>query len=171
MMKISARFLFVFLLLPLSGLAADADEDKPEPGLNAATLEGLELRNIGPAFMSGRIADIAIHPEDASTWYVAVGSGGVWKTTNSGTTWATLFDDQPSYSIGSIVVDENNPNTIWVGTGENVGGRHVGYGDGIYVSHDGGASWANKGLEDSEHISTIIIHPDDSDTLWVAVQG
>jgi len=147
-------------------LAAQDDEVTLEQ-----RLAGLELRTIGPAFMSGRIADIAIHPEDASTWYVAVGSGGVWKTTNSGTTWATLFDDQPSYSIGSIVVDENNPNTIWVGTGENVGGRHVGYGDGIYVSHDGGASWANKGLEDSEHISTIIIHPDDSDTLWVAVQG
>ncbi|MEN1728650.1 MAG: glycosyl hydrolase, partial [Pseudomonadota bacterium] len=140
-----------------------------------ATLEqrlaGMELRSIGPALMSGRIADIAIHPEDESTWYVAVGSGGVWKTTNNGTSWASLFDGQPSYSIGSVVIDQANPDTIWVGTGENVGGRHVGYGDGIYVSHDGGASWAQKGLEDSERISTIVIHPEDSNTLWVAVQG
>ncbi|NKI33863.1 glycosyl hydrolase [Wenzhouxiangella sp. XN79A] len=161
--RLLALALFALFTLPL---AAQEDEVTLEQ-----RLAGLELRTIGPAFMSGRIADIAIHPEDDSTWYVAVGSGGVWKTTNSGTTWESLFDGQPSYSIGSIVVDENNPNTIWVGTGENVGGRHVGYGDGIYVSHDGGASWASKGLEDSERISTIIIHPDDSDTLWVAVQG
>jgi photosystem II stability/assembly factor-like uncharacterized protein len=134
-------------------------------------LAGLELRTVGPAFMSGRIADIEIHPEDHSVWYVAVGSGGVWKTTNSGTTWASLFDGQASYSVGSVRVDPLNPNTVWVGTGEDVGGRHVGYGDGIYVSHDGGKSWQQKGLEDSEHISTILIHPEDSDTLWVAVEG
>jgi len=134
-------------------------------------LAGLELRTVGPAFMSGRVADIEIHPEDPSVWYVAVGSGGVWKTSNSGTTWSSLFDGQPSYSVGSVVIDPANPDTIWVGTGEDVGGRHVGFGDGIYVSHDGGQSWQQKGLEDSEHISTMIIHPDDSDTLWVAAQG
>ncbi len=131
----------------------------------------LKLRNIGPAFTSGRIADIAIHPEDESVWYVAVGSGGVWKTDNAGTTWKSLFDGQGSYSIGAIAIDARNPNIIWVGTGENVGGRHVGYGDGIYRSDDGGKSWTNMGLRASEHISRIIIHPDNSDVVWVAAQG
>jgi len=158
-----ATFLF---LLTASALWAQDGEVTLEQ-----RLAGLELRTVGPAFMSGRIADIEIHPEDPSVWYVAVGSGGVWKTSNSGTTWSSLFDGQPSYSVGSVLIDHANPNTIWVGTGEDVGGRHVGFGDGIYVSHDGGQSWQQKGLEDSEHISTMIIHPEDSDTLWVAVQG
>lgn len=135
------------------------------------TFSGLKLRNVGPAFTSGRIADIAIHPDNENVWYVAVGSGGVWKTTNSGTTWKPIFDSQKSFSIGSIAIDPNNPHTIWVGTGENVGGRHVAFGDGIYVSHDDGASWKNMGLKDSEHLSTIIVHPEDSNIVWVASQG
>jgi len=110
-------------------------------------LSGLEFRNIGPAMTSGRIADIAIHPENENVWYVAVGSGGVWKTTNSGTTWKSLFDKQKVYSTGCVTIDPNNPHTIWVGTGENVGGRHAGFGDGVYVSHDDGKSWKNMGLE------------------------
>ncbi len=131
----------------------------------------LKLRNIGPAFTSGRIADIAIHPHDENVWYVAVGSGGVWKSENAGVTWESLFDGQGSYSIGAIAIDGRNPSTIWVGTGENVGGRHVGYGDGIYRSDDGGKSWNNMGLQSSEHISRIIVHPDNSDVIWVAAQG
>ena len=82
--------------------------------------------------MSGRISDIVIHPENENVWYVTAGSGGVWKTENSGTTWKSIFDGQKSYSIGCISLDPQNPNIIWVGTGENVGGRHVAYGDGIY---------------------------------------
>lgn len=139
--------------------------------IDSGTFSGLELRNIGPAFTSGRIADIAIHPDNENVWYVAVGSGGVWKTANSGTTWKPIFDGQSSYSIGSIAIDPGNPHTIWVGTGENVGGRHVAFGDGIYVSHDDGGSWTNMGLKDSEHLSTIIVHPEDSNTVWVASQG
>jgi photosystem II stability/assembly factor-like uncharacterized protein len=136
-----------------------------------STFHGLKFRSIGPAFMSGRIADIAIHPNDYSTWYVAVGSGGVWKTRNAGTSWTPIFDDQPSYSIGCVSIDPNNPNIIWVGTGENVGGRHVGYGDGIYRSVDGGSRWKNMGLKESHHISRIIIHPQNSEIIWVAAQG
>jgi len=171
MMKMSARLLVASLLLPLAVFAADAPDEEVEPGLNAATLEGLELRNIGPAFMSGRIADIVLHPEDPSTWYVAVGSGGVWKTTNSGTTWEPIFDDQSSYSIGCITLDPNDPDTVWVGTGENVSGRHVGYGDGLYRSRDGGETWERMGLEESEHIGMIRIDPRDSNVIWVAAQG
>lgn len=132
---------------------------------------GLQFRNIGPALTSGRIADIAIHPKDQNVWYIAVGSGGVWKTINSGTTFTPIFDKQTSYSIGCVTIDPNNPSTIWVGTGENVGGRHVGFGDGIYVSHDEGKTWKNKGLKASEHISKVIVHPDNSQKIYVAVQG
>ena len=169
---LSARFpAFAILLCALLAGAAPLAAQDDEGPMSEATFRGLELRTIGPAFMSGRIAHIEIHPEDDSTWYVAVGSGGVWKTTNSGTTWESVFDGQDSYSIGTLAIDPNDPDTIWVGTGENVGGRHVGYGDGIYVSHDAGKTWKNMGLEDSEHLSRIIIHPEDSDTLWVASQG
>ncbi len=139
--------------------------------LTESNFKGLKLRNIGPAFTSGRIADIAIHPDNDNVWYVAVGSGGVWKTMNSGVTWEPIFDDQPVYSIGCVTIDPNNTHTIWVGTGENVGGRHVGFGDGIYKSEDDGKTWKNMGLASSEHISEIIVHPENSDIVWVAAQG
>jgi len=146
-------------------------EETPEPGLNEATFKGLEWRGIGPALMSGRIADIAVDPEDRSTWYIAVGSGGVWKTVNRGTTWTPVFDGQGSYSIGCVTVDPNNRHIVWVGSGENVSGRHVGYGDGVYRSLDGGATWENMGLKDSEHIGMIAIDPRDSNVVYVAAQG
>lgn len=133
--------------------------------------KGLEFRSVGPAFTSGRISDIAIHPKDENTWFVAVGSGGVWKTQNRGVTWTPIFDDQPVYSIGCITIDPVNPHTIWVGTGENVGGRHVGFGDGVYKSEDDGKSWKNVGLSNSNHISKIIVHPENSAIVWVAAQG
>jgi hypothetical protein len=153
---------FLFLILSLNLRAQSSQEDP---------FQGLNFRSIGPAFTSGRIADIAIHPQNENLWYVAVGSGGVWKTKNAGTTWTPIFDHQSSYSIGCITLDPSNPNTIWVGTGENVGGRHVGFGDGIYVSHDGGNTWVDKGLKNSEHLSKIIVHPSDPNTIWVASQG
>ena len=134
-------------------------------------LGAFEFRNVGPAFLSGRIADIVFHPDNDNIWYVAVGSGGVWKTENAGTTWTPLFDEQASYSTGCITLDPQNPATVWVGSGENVGGRHVAYGDGIYRSKDGGKSWENMGLKKSEHISKIIVHPDNSNVVWVAAQG
>ena len=135
------------------------------------TFMGLKLRNIGPAFMSGRIADIAIHPKNENIWYVAAASGGVWKTENSGVTWKAVFDHEKSYSTGCVTIDPNNPENIWVGTGENVGGRHMGWGDGIYLSTDGGKSWKNMGLKKSEHISKIIVHPKNPNIVWVAAQG
>ncbi len=151
--------------------AQNKDGDEEQGPLTPANFAGLKLRGIGPAFMSGRIADIDIHPEDPSVWYVAVGSGGVWKTINSGTTWTPIFDKQDVYSIGSLTIDPSNPNHIWVGSGEDVGGRHVGFGDGVYFSRDGGTNWENKGLEDSEHITQILIDPKNSQRIWVAAQG
>ncbi len=131
----------------------------------------LKLRSIGPAVMGGRIADITVNPHDNSTWYVAVGSGGLWKTTNSGITWNPVFDEQNSYSIGTVTIDPNNPEIIWVGTGENVSGRHVGWGDGVYKSLDGGTSWTNMGLKKSEHIGKILTDPTNSDVAFVAAEG
>ena len=163
-------FIAVLTLLFASPLFA-ADDESSEPGFNEATFKGLEFRSIGPAFMSGRIADIVIDPTDQSTWYVAVGSGGIWKTTNAGVTWEPIFDDEGSYSIGCLTIDPNNPNTIWAGTGENVSGRHVGYGDGVYRSRDGGQNWENMGLAASEHIGMIRIDPRDSNIIFVAAQG
>ncbi len=165
-----------FLPLLLLSLALNCftygQEDKLRDSLySSGVFSNISFRSIGPAFMSGRIADIAVHPNDENTWYIAVGSGGVWKTENAGVTWTPLFDGQSVYSIGCVTVDPSNPHRVWVGTGENVGGRHVSYGDGIYLSVDGGKSWKNMGLKDSEHISKIIVHPDNSNVVWVAVQG
>ena len=127
--------------------AATVPTPAPKRLLNESALSGLALRNIGPAIMSGRISDIAIHPTKRHAWYVAVGSGGVWKTENAGTTWTPVFDSQSSYSIGCITLDPSNPDTVWVGTGENVSGRHVGIGDGVYKSLNGGKTWTNMGLK------------------------
>ncbi|MDH5345539.1 MAG: glycosyl hydrolase, partial [Gammaproteobacteria bacterium] len=155
------------LCLPVAAFA----QDEGPPGFNESTFAGLELRGIGPAMMSGRISDIVIHPEDPSTWYVGVGSGGIWKTTNGGTTWTTVFDDQDAYSIGCLALDPNNPEVVWVGTGENVSGRHVAYGSGVYRSRDGGTSWEQVGLGKSEHIGMIRVDPRDSNVVYVAAQG
>ncbi len=137
----------------------------------AQAAQGLTLRSVGPAFMGGRIADIAIHPDHKNLWYVAVGSGGVWKTTNAGTSWTPVFDDQASYSVGDVTIDPNNRDVVWVGTGENVSGRHVGWGSGVYKSRDGGKTWTNLGLAKSEHIGKILIDPRDSNVVYVAAEG
>ncbi|MEO1417703.1 MAG: glycosyl hydrolase [Bacteroidota bacterium] len=157
--------MIILFCLPAMG------QEKSKSKINARTVSGMAFRGIGPAFASGRIADIAIHPDDDNMWYVAVGSGGVWKTKNAGVTWQPIFDRQSSYSIGCVTIDPLNPHTIWVGTGENVGGRHVGFGDGLYKSEDDGKTWKNVGLKASEHISEIIVHPENSDVVWVASQG
>lgn len=137
----------------------------------AAAIGALQLRGIGPALMGGRIADIEVHPGDPRTWYVAVGSGGVWKTTNAGVTWTPIFDEQPSYSIGDVALDPSDPEVVWVGTGENVSGRHVGWGDGVYRSADGGRTWRRMGLERSEHIGKVLVDPRDGDVVFVAAEG
>lgn len=170
-MNIVTRLIICSFFFLIITNAISAQENDKDTLFSDKTFSGLKLRSVGPALMSGRIADIAINPNDPNQWYIAVGSGGVWKTNNAGTTWKPLFDGESSYSIGCITLDPQNPFVVWVGTGENVGGRHVGYGDGIYRSLDGGDSWKNMGLKESQHISKIIVHPEDSDILWVAVQG
>jgi photosystem II stability/assembly factor-like uncharacterized protein len=162
------------IVLLLTALAVPGDvltAQETDSRLGQTNIKAFAFRNIGPAINGGRIADIAIHPGNRNVWYVAVGSGGVWKTENAGTTWQPIFDDQPSYSIGSLAIDPSEPSTVWVGTGENVGGRHVGYGDGVYKSPDGGRTWQNKGLGNTEHISTMLVHPKNSEIVWVSAQG
>lgn len=169
------RFALILILVGSLSFAADKTADKKAPEKEtvwkAETFSGLAFRGIGPAVASGRIGDFVIHPKDRSTLYVAVASGGVWKTVNYGTTWTPIFDSQGSYSIGCITMDPNDPLILWVGTGENNSQRSVGYGDGIYRSVDGGKNWENVGLKQSQHIAKIIVDPRNSKTVYVAAQG
>ncbi len=168
-MKKSLVFFSLFIFF-IPFIAAQ-DADKEELQFRPQTYAGLTFRSIGPALMSGRISDISIHPDDNSFWYIAVGSGGVWKTENSGTTWQPVFDAQDSYSIGCVAIDPNHPEVVWVGTGENVSGRHVGFGDGVYKSLNQGRTWTNMGLTESEHISKILVDPGDSQVVYIAAEG
>ena len=154
--SLSTALCLIFILALGALVALPAMAQKPKKGtaekekaypLTAATFSGLEWRGIGPAFTSGRIADLAVDPRNSRVWYVAVASGGVWKTENGGTTWKPIFEDQGSYSIGCVTLDPNNPHVVWVGSGENNSQRSVGYGDGVYKSLDGGKTWKNVGLE------------------------
>jgi len=148
----------------------EAAPEEPEKLLDSA-VSGLSFRELGPAIASGRVSDIAVHPHKKNLWYVATASGGLWKTVNAGNTWQPIFDAEASYSIGCVTIDPSDPNIIWVGTGENNSQRSVAYGDGVYKSNDGGKSWKNVGLEDSEHIGRIVVDPRDSNTVFVAAQG
>jgi photosystem II stability/assembly factor-like uncharacterized protein len=164
--------LTVLLLWVTLGAAAPQKEKRPATGgPTPEILEGLKFRSIGPALMSGRIADVAVTPQHKSEYYVGVSSGGIWKTTNAGTTWTPVFDDENSYSIGCLTIDPANPHVVWAGTGEHNSQRSVSWGDGIYRTEDGGKSWQNMGLKKSEHISKILIDPRDSRVLYVAAQG
>jgi photosystem II stability/assembly factor-like uncharacterized protein len=142
----------------------------PEP-MSAPTFSGMRFRSIGPAVTSGRVIAFAVDPTDRAKYYVAVASGGVWKTVNAGTTWTPVFDGEGSFSIGAIAMDPKNSSTVWVGTGERNSQRSVAYGDGVYKSEDGGKSWRNMGLKTSEHIGRIAIDPRNSNIVFVAAQG
>jgi photosystem II stability/assembly factor-like uncharacterized protein len=137
----------------------------------ASVVSGLKLRSVGPAVTSGRVVGFAVHPRNRAHYFAAAASGGVWKTTNAGTTWSPVFDNEGSYSIGCVVLDPRQPNVVWVGTGENNSQRSVGYGDGVYRSDDDGKTWKNLGLKHSEHIGRIALDPRDSRVVYVAAQG
>src|SRR5690606_16139040 len=139
--------------------------------LSSEMFSALKFRSIGPAVTSGRISDFAVNLINNSEYYVATSSGGVWKTVNKGVTYQPIFDSQGSYSIGCVTLDPSNPSTVWVGTGENNNQRSVAYGDGVYKSDDGGRTWKNMGLKDSEHIASIIVHPTDPNTIYVGAYG
>ena len=166
-------FLFIFVFSSFFILAGNRKDEKKQSDnpIDKLSLNALRFRCIGPALTSGRISDFAMNPDKPSEFYVATSSGGVWKTTNAGTTFSPIFDNQGSYSIGCVTMDPSNPNVVWVGTGENNNQRSVAYGDGVYKSVDGGKSWKNVGLKTSEHIGMITIDPRNPDVVYVAAYG
>ncbi len=151
--------------------AKSTKADEPKSPWSGETFAGLEMRGIGPAFTSGRVQDLAVDPKNRSIWFAAVASGGVWKTTDAGTTWSPVFDSTGDYSVGCVTIDPHDPLTVWVGSGENNSQRSVSYGDGVYRSEDGGATWENMGLKSSEHIAKVVVDPRDGKTVYVAAQG
>jgi photosystem II stability/assembly factor-like uncharacterized protein len=167
--------MMVIALVATPAMAKKKAAEEPENGddtpMSATTFSGLTMRNIGPAINSGRVSDFAVHPHAHHIIYAATASGNLWKTSNAGTTWKPIFDKEGSYSIGCVTLDPNNPNVVWVGTGENNSQRSVAFGDGVYKSLDGGQNWEKVGLEDSEHIGMIAIDPRDSNVVYVAAQG
>ena len=131
--------------------ANDSRQAAPPPSgdrLTAEVLKGLEFRSIGPAISTGRVQDIAIDPKSPNTWYVATAFGGLWKTTNRGTTFTPIFDNGGSFTLCCVVVDPKNSNVVWLGTGENASQRSAHFGDGIYKSTDAGKTWQRMGLGD-----------------------
>jgi photosystem II stability/assembly factor-like uncharacterized protein len=156
---------------PAAATTTPATSSSADTTKLASLVGSLRFRSIGPALTSGRIADVAVDPTNKKIWYVATAAGGVWKSVNAGLTFAPIFDGEGSYSTGAIAIDPKNPNVIWVGSGENNAQRVVAYGDGVYKSIDGGRSWKNVGLKESEHIGRILIDPRNSDVVYVASQG
>src|SRR4029077_21010920 len=133
--------------------------------------ESLHFRPIGPASMSGRISDLAVYESNPSIFYVGTAHGGVWKTTNGGTTFEAQFQDQGLMSIGDITVSQSNPDLVWVGTGESNNRQSTSWGDGVYKSTDGGRTWTNMGLKTSRFINRIVIDGRNNDVLLVAATG
>ena len=167
------KFLFTLALFTASLAFAQKKTPTPieKPPFDAGTVGALSFRMVGPALTSGRVVDIAVHPTNKDTWYVAAAAGGVWLTVNHGITFEPIFDNYGSYSIGCLAIAPSNPNTVWVGSGENNNQRSVSYGDGIYKSVDGGKSFTNMGLKNTEHIGKIVVHPTNENIIWVAAYG
>ena len=134
-------------------------------------LKNLEFREIGPAVMGGRIDDIAVVENNPNIVYVGPATGGVWKTTNNGTTWEQLFDKEDSPTVGDIAIAPSDPSVIWVGSGEPNNRQSSSWGNGIYKSLDGGRTWQNMGLKATHHIGRVVIHPRNPDVVYVAAQG
>lgn len=158
-------FCFLLLSLSLATLAQTA------PTVQETLLKDLPWRNIGPAVMGGRIDDIAVVESDPRIVYVATASGGLFKTTNQGTTWAALFDEQSTSSIGDIALAPSDPNILWVGTGEANNRQSSSWGNGVYKSVDAGKTWQHMGLADTMHIGRIVIDPRNPDVVYVAAAG
>lgn len=159
------------VLLALGTALAWASKPQDDEPFSKEVFAGLAFRSLGPAVASGRICDLAVDRENPKRYFLAVCSGGVWKTENGGVTFSPVFDKEASYSIGCVALDPNNPHTVWVGTGENNSQRSVSWGSGVYVSRDDGETWQRVGLEKSEHIGRIVVDPRDSKVVYVAAQG
>ena len=150
---------------------ARGSENQIKPSVSSSLFPGISFRSIGPAWASGRIADLAVNPDNHTEIYAAIASGNIWKSENNGTTWKPIFDKYGAYATACIVIDPNNTNVVWAGTGENNHQRALGWGDGVYRSEDGGASWKNMGLKESRQIGGIAIDPRNSNVVYVAAEG
>lgn len=166
---VSFLFLSCFLFVNVQAQSPTPTPDNRPAEVKA--LDRLEWRSIGPANMSGRVADVEGVPGNPNILYVGSASGGVWKTTNGGNSWTPIFDRQGSQSIGDIALEPKNPDVIWVGTGESNARNSVSFGDGVYKSTDGGKNWKFMGLRETNSISRIIIHPTNPDIVYVAAVG
>lgn len=155
----------------LSPAAAGPTATAQDGGIDPTLLAGLRARNIGPAAMSGRIAAIDAVADDPDTIYVGAATGGVWKSVDGGLTWNPIFDDERVHSVGALAVYQANPDIVWVGTGEGNPRNSVSVGYGVYRSIDGGDTWKHLGLESTERIRKVILHPADPDVAWVAALG
>ena len=170
------NFITVAICCALPLAAAVGADSKPAPAaakFDSGTVSGLGARNIGSAQMSGRIAALAArHEEDGrTTLFVGAASGGVWKSLDGGTTFKPVFDKQSVQSIGALALDPKDPKTIWAGTGEGWTRNSVSVGEGIFKSTDGGDTWTNMGLKNSERIVKIAVDPKDSNTVYACVPG
>ena len=165
LIQITGRVIFAFAILLVA--MPDAMAQK----LGEDILGKVHYRSIGPTRQGGRYIDFAVVDDHPEVFYAALASGGVWKTDNNGQSFTSIFDDAGAISVGDIAADPNNADIIWVGTGEANNSRTAYYGDGIYKSTDGGESWKNMGLKNSQHIGRILINPDNTDIVWVAAEG
>jgi photosystem II stability/assembly factor-like uncharacterized protein len=141
------------------------------PRLDGPGLAALKARSIGPAVMSGRTVDVALDPQDPDTFYLALGTGGVFKTSNGGDSFAPVFDKQPVLSAGAVAVSPADPRVVWVGTGEGTDRNSAGFGNGVYRSDDGGETWTHAGLAKSRAVNRIVADPADPKTAFVCAQG
>ena len=163
-MKKNISLLFL-IAMACAGISLSGQE------LSKDILGKVQYRSIGSTRHSGRFVDFAVNEKNPATFYAALASGGLWKTVNNGITFVPVFDEAGAISIGDIALDQKNPEVIWVGTGEANNSRTAYYGDGVYKSTDGGKTWTNMGLKNSQHVGRIIIHPDNSNIIWVAAEG
>src|SRR5713101_2444466 len=152
--------------LSMSALAAPGDQPSPTD-----KFKNLEFREIGPATMGGRIDDFAVVESNPNVVYVGAASGGLWKTTNNGTTWEPVFEDQESSSIGDVAIAPSDPLVLYVGTGEPNNRQSSSWGHGVYKTTDGGKTWTHLGLADTHHIGRIVIHPKNPEVVYVAALG
>ena len=162
-------------LLLVGAVAALALAPAPVAGQTAPVapddLRAFEPRPVGPAVTGGRVTDLEGVPDDPSTLYVATASGGLWKTTNGAHSWTPLFDDMPVSTFGDVALAPSNPDVVYAGTGEQNNRQSTSWGDGVYRSDDGGATWRHLGLGGTRHVGMIAVHPDDPDVVWVAALG
>jgi len=156
LMRVSVLLAF---FVPFLGTTAFAQEADPVNQTDDPILREFVWRSIGPSNMSGRIDDLEAVVDNPSTIYIGLATGGIWKSTNMGTTWTPIFDTYPVSSIGDIAIAPSDPDIIYVGSGESNNRQSTTRGDGVYKSTDGGETFTNVGLQDTHHISRVLVDP------------